>query len=200
VPSEYALTAKLDHPRNVYVREQDVVPALDQGLAQIFDSDTITETAHLLAAAGQSSPADEAALGAAQRALKDCDRKLAQYRQTLEAGGDPIEVAKWINEVKAKRLDAERRLADLAPQQPLSAADIEEPLAGVPDKVALLADADPELKQRLYSELDLTLTYHPGEHLVRVEARPWGSVRVGGPSRTISTREIREQVPLLLAS
>ena len=46
----------------------------------------------------------------------DCDRKLAQYRQTLDAGGDPIEVAKWMNEVRAKRLDAEGRLADLACQ------------------------------------------------------------------------------------
>jgi site-specific DNA recombinase len=33
-PSEYALANKVDHPRNVFVRERDVVPELDDWVAR----------------------------------------------------------------------------------------------------------------------------------------------------------------------
>ena len=49
---------------------------------------------------------------------------------------------------------------------------------------AVLADADPEAKAKLYNELDLELTFHAEHRLVRVEAAPVysGSCRRGtGP-------------------
>jgi len=32
-----------------------------------------------------------------------CDRRLAQYRATLDAGADPATVARWITETEAER-------------------------------------------------------------------------------------------------
>jgi len=36
LPAEYALANKVDHPRNVFVRERDVVPALEEWLHKEF--------------------------------------------------------------------------------------------------------------------------------------------------------------------
>ena len=121
--------------------------------------------------------------------IADCDHKLAQYRRLVEAGADPADIVAWINETKARRVRAEQDLAVAGPHADLTTDEIEGMLADVPDKVAMLTQADPATNQRLYAELGLTLTYQPDDHLVRVEARPaWESVRVGGASSTRSTR------------
>jgi hypothetical protein len=43
-PTEYALTAELEHPKTVYVQEAPIVPALDGWLGQLFDHNHIDET------------------------------------------------------------------------------------------------------------------------------------------------------------
>lgn len=63
-----------------------------------------------------------------------------------------------------------------------------------------LATADREVKAELYKALGVRATYFPADDTAELVAQPvCVSVRVGGPSRTISTREIRARVPLLLA-
>jgi len=37
------------------------------------------------------------------RRIADCDRKIAQYRAALDAGGDPAIIARWITETEAER-------------------------------------------------------------------------------------------------
>lgn len=44
-PNEYAIANKLDHPRNVYVREEEFVDPLDKWLAQVFDPDRLPKAA-----------------------------------------------------------------------------------------------------------------------------------------------------------
>lgn len=43
-PEEYALANKVSHPLNVYIREDCVVPPLDQWLARLFDPEHIERT------------------------------------------------------------------------------------------------------------------------------------------------------------
>jgi site-specific DNA recombinase len=123
-PAEYALTEELGHPKNVYVREDAILPRLDAWLARVLDADNLDATVKVMA---EVQAVDEAAVAraeAARRKLADCDARLAKYRTALEAGTDPVLVGQWITEVKAERAAAERAVAAAAPTAPLSEAEI----------------------------------------------------------------------------
>jgi site-specific DNA recombinase len=92
-PAEYALTEEIDHPKAVYLQEQEVVPPLDRWIARVFEPDRLEETCRKLAEAQAPSVEDEAHLEAIRGALAECDARLARYRQALEAGADPAVVA-----------------------------------------------------------------------------------------------------------
>ena len=73
-PNEYALANRVPHPRTVYLREAQVVPALDRWLATSFNPSNIERTLDDLTA-GQAD-SDNAAEA---RVLAECNRKLARY-------------------------------------------------------------------------------------------------------------------------
>ncbi len=106
-PTEYAHSAHLDHPVNVYLRETDLVPKLDTWLARLVSPANIETTCRRLAAAhAQPAASDDVGLRAAQQALADCQRKLTRHRAALEAGGDPQVINQWIAETtQQQRLD-----------------------------------------------------------------------------------------------
>jgi len=190
LPEEYALKPDDQHPRNVYLREDQVIHHLDQWLATVFDPDHLDATAKLMAATDEPDPAATAHQAKLRKVIADSDRSVIQYRRLLEAGGDPLDVAGWLAEAKAKRAQAERELADLASHRPITATEIEALLAQVPDKLVMLAGADPATRQRPYGELGLSLTYHPDRGVVMVEAhQPWGLDRVEGGTFPSTTRE-----------
>ena len=91
-PSEYAgATGK--HPSTVYLREADVLPGLDAWLLSVFDPKNLDGAVAALAAAQEPDDGTLARAEAARRAVKDCDARLAKYRDALEAGADPAVVA-----------------------------------------------------------------------------------------------------------
>ena len=55
-PAEYALANKLQHPRNVFVREDEVLARLDAWLARQFDPARLPATIEALAASQQTTP------------------------------------------------------------------------------------------------------------------------------------------------
>src|SRR6266542_647151 len=66
---EYAHSAHLDHPVNVYLRETDLVPKLDTWLARLVSPANIETTCRRLAAAhAQPAASDDVGLRAAQQA------------------------------------------------------------------------------------------------------------------------------------
>jgi len=90
-PAENALAYRVNHPKTVYLREADVTGPLDAWLGQAFDPARMDATLALLA--------DQAAAGtgyastrteAAQARIVDLDKKIAQYRASLDAGVDPV--------------------------------------------------------------------------------------------------------------
>jgi site-specific DNA recombinase len=82
-PYACALANRIDHPRNVYLREDAVVPALDRWLVEVFAPDRVTELIDGLHAA-QDTETDATAETARQK-ITECDRKLARHRAALEA-------------------------------------------------------------------------------------------------------------------
>lgn len=177
--AEYAAVNDLDHPKNVYIKEADVVPKVDAWLSGLFTA----ECADTVYAAMAAAAVDEGVFAreeAARRRVTDCDKRVTKYRSLLEAGTDPALVAGWIAEVQGERLRAEAELASLRPTAPPTAAEVRDLVDRLGGLTAVLAHADPESKARVYSELGLCLTYDHVRNLVVAEVQPWATARVGG--------------------
>jgi site-specific DNA recombinase len=181
-PAEYALTEAIDHPKAVYLREEEIVPPLDHWIARVFEPEHLEETCEQLAAAQAPSVEDEARLGAVREALVECDARLGRYRAALEAGADPSVVAVWIKDVQDERRRVERQLRGAGPTAVWSPEDIRGLVETLGDLVRVVRAAQPQKKADLYESLGLTLTYEPSERKVHVEADLSGvrMVRVGG--------------------
>jgi site-specific DNA recombinase len=189
--TEYALANRIDHPKAVYVREDAVLPLVDERIAELFAPANLDDTVSLLMGAQAASDGDEARADAARRKLEDCDHRLAKYRAALEAGADPVVVSGWLQEVQGERLTAERDLAACAPTDELDRAQVAAMLAEVGDVGAVLAEADPTLRAQVYSGLlGLRLTYMPDDRTMAYELAPCAYERVGGASAPIGTRPV----------
>jgi len=102
-PQEYALANKIDHRRNVIMREDVLGTPLDTWLMQQFEPPQRRRTfARLIgrATVGAPAPAPAAAPGST---IAEIDAKLARYRTALEAGADPSVVTAWIAEAQVER-------------------------------------------------------------------------------------------------
>jgi hypothetical protein len=116
-PQEYALANKVDHPRNVIMREEALIRPLDTWLSQEFGP---LQRHHTIA-----NLVDQAAIGVTTAArpaegptVAECDAKLKRYRAALDAGADPAVVASWIAEIQAERQRAQQRS-----ERPATASD-----------------------------------------------------------------------------
>ena len=200
-PNEYAIANQLDHPRNVYVREDQILGPLNGWLAQVFDPGQLDTTLDALEAAPSSTDdAGQAKAQAAERRVAECDTRLARYRAALEAGTDPAAVSAWIAEVQAERLAAEIELGRATGQQSrrLSRDQLAALVNGHGNLLDVLASAAPEDKAEVYRRLGLRLTYDPTRRVVTVESHlgPEGSGALsrgprpsGGPTSGASSAE-----------
>jgi site-specific DNA recombinase len=169
-PAEYAV-AKSVHPKTVYVREDALTPAIDNWLAELFDDDHIDETCAALETTAGPDHAEQNRQTTARRKLRDCDDKLAKYRQALEAGTDPGIVGEWIEEVKLARKGAEIALRPKASNGRLTSAEIKDLVRQLKGIVAILANADPKDRKAVYNELNLAVVYH-NDGRMQVSAGP----------------------------
>ncbi len=168
-PAEYAVTPER-HAKSVYVREDAITPGLDAWLGQLFDDEHLDSTCQALADASQLGDDDyQATQLDLRRRLKECETKLARYRQVLESGTDAPVIGEWIAEVDQQRRSLERQLGRKPTDRSLTAAEVRALVTRLKDIVAVLGRADPQLKRQVYDELGVRLTYQPdGE--VHVEA------------------------------
>jgi hypothetical protein len=88
-PTEYGLANKVEHPRNVYLAERDLVGPLDEWLGTSFAPHRLTETIEQVYQAQSDTEVDPASVAEA-RVMEECDRKLARYRAALEPTGGPL--------------------------------------------------------------------------------------------------------------
>jgi hypothetical protein len=123
-PSEYAV-AEGQHPRTVYVREAAIVPGVDAWIATLFDDEHLDSTCEALAAVSDLEPEDDEGRALdLRRQLKECDTKLARYRQLLEQDANTTVVATWIAEVERERKRLERELRGKPSARKLTEAEI----------------------------------------------------------------------------
>ncbi|WP_189332941.1 zinc ribbon domain-containing protein [Actinoplanes ianthinogenes] len=97
---EYAAANRVEHPSNVYLREDVLVNPIVLWLASAFSP---TNLDHTVTAMAKAQPVDTATLvkDETRRAIASCDSKLKQYRAALDAGADPVVVTGWIADTQA---------------------------------------------------------------------------------------------------
>ena len=159
------------HPRNVFIREDAILPTLDRWLASVFDPDNLDSTCDALAAASTPHPQLIAQRRELTRRLTECDRQLSRYKEALAGNGDASVIADWIAETQREREQLQHELAIKSPAGELSRGDAEALVASVEDLTRVIADASPQDKAALYKELGIELTYQPDGRIL-VEARP----------------------------
>jgi site-specific DNA recombinase len=189
--SQYAAKNKLDHPRSVYPREDQILPRLDDWLTTKFSPGRLPVTVRELEDAQDhtEAPAD-AGSEAAKQEIADCDARLRQHRAALEAGADPEIVTGWINEIQAKRAAAEARLRQRpAARRRMAREEITNMIKALGDLMTVLSEADPADKAEVYGQLGLTLTYDPAARRVKAEARPESIMYVGTCPRPECTKK-----------
>ncbi len=174
---EYAAKNKIDHPRAVYLREDQLIPHLHRSLATKFSPALLPGTITELDQAQHDVQHDQAAEQVRQE-IADCDAKLRQHRAALEAGADPALVTTWIAEVQAQRTLAEARLRANPQPRRMTREEITSMVEALRDIMSVLAKADPADKTEIYAQLGLTLTYQPEEKKVIARARPPDSMYV----------------------
>lgn len=187
-PNEYGLANRVKHPRNVYLREDLVVPQLDCWLCKYFAPHRRQETVAAILAS-QTDVTEDAAVAKAKETISECDRKLDRYRTALEAlddATDPGVLAKWISETQNQRATAEARLHQTRGQDHMTEEQISNLIDELGDHVEALRESDPTDRAEVYRKLGLRLTYKPQNQTVRVEAcldpaqTGWQSVSVRG--------------------
>lgn len=170
---EYALAEHIAHPRNVYLPEAAFRPAVDGWLATAFAPHRLKDTVIALARAA-GNDAQQPHHRQAEKAITECDRKLAAHRRALEAGADPVVVTQWITETQQERNRAQEILRNrpAAAAEALTEEQITALVEGLSDMVGVIGDADPALKAEIYAGLGVTATYEPAKNRLRVEASP----------------------------
>jgi len=151
----------------------------------------------------QGPPAGEPCepAGDIQAVLADCDVRLARYQAALDAGADPATVASWTCQVKAERAAAVARDATQTRTagRRLTEDDIRGLVTSLGDLRDVIRGADALSKTRIYDQLELRITYKPGQAKIRAEVNisprenaqlvdtRGGMGRVRGPTRSLCT-------------
>src|SRR5690349_12145965 len=169
-PKEYALASHVRHPANVYLREADLLPAVDRWLAAIFAPHRLGQTIREIHAAQERvTPVPAPPASDTQAVIADCDARLARYQAALDAGADPRAVAEWTRQVKADRAAALARDARPPAFRQLTEDDIHVLITGLGDLRDVVRDAEPAVKAAIYQQMGLKVTYLPGEDKIRAE-------------------------------
>jgi site-specific DNA recombinase len=172
-PDQYAMVNNLDHPKVVYLREAEVIGPIEDWLTTAFSPARIKQA--IDRAIAQAADQEQDTTLALRKQLNACDRKLARYRDALDAGADPVEVTGWINQVtqERQRVEAELKIASQSrTRKTASRAEITQLLERTGELIQAVHKASPFEKLELFQEIGLSMTYHPQNHVVEARVIP----------------------------
>lgn len=148
-----------DHPRTVYLREDEVTARLDNWIASLADPD---ELAH-------AQDADPAAGHAAlQRQLSEANSKIAGLIAALESGVAVEDLTAALRRRTAERDELKARLQRAQKPSALTSSQICELVEELGGLTAVLGAATPKERADVYKCLGLRLDYDP--HLREIKA------------------------------
>ena len=177
-------TAPPNHPRNLYVREDRLLPHLDAWLVELFAADRVEEVGWRVVQADSQCRREDPAVARARAAVADCEQKLDRHISALEAGMEPSLLVARTAEVQRQLAAAQAVVAQAPPAPlPLTIEQVTETLASLHRVPSLLERVDPHDRGDLYRAVGATLAYRRAGDLeeVKLQVRvAVGGERVGG--------------------
>jgi hypothetical protein len=173
---DYVSQHDIAHPPVLYLRQESITEPVDRFLTEELGNSNLTETLRRIAdashraALAQHQQHDEASK--LRETINHCDAKLARYRATLDAGGDPTLVAGWISETTAIKKSAQARLGFTeAPPERMSEERIAAVVEALGGLLGLLRKADQHDRAEIYARIGLQMQYRPATGTVLAEIR-----------------------------
>ena len=171
-----------NHPPTLSIREDRLLPHVDEWLTELFASESAIEaTAKQIVEADMRRVREDPAIERARLAIVECERKLAKHLDGLEAGIPASIIATRIEATQREKAACEAVLATAPPTpQPLSIDAVLETLAGLRDLPDLLGCIEQADRATLYKRLGLTVVYRrrEGREEVKLLAAPMGGVEL----------------------
>ena len=167
----------MQHPRSVYLREDQIVPRLDAWLAGAFAPDRLAVPVQTLVDA-QTDEHNETNAA-----------RVAEARRII---------AGWAAEVMATRGAAQAQIRQATQTAGRVTADeINTLVTALGSLLTVLRDADPLDKAELYARVGLQLTYEPNEKTIIAEAKPpaimyKGSCRRGDTNHSPTAHDLAD--------
>ncbi len=161
---------RVDHPKTIYVKEDALLPGLDEWLGELFDPEHLDHTCETLAEASRPDPEAEQRREEVRVRVAGLQRELDAYREIVRNEPDSTAtVGRWIAEASRQKQRLETLLGQ--PVTRLTKDDVKALVASLRDITAALAAADPADKAAAYAEMGATVTYHANGRVV-LESRP----------------------------
>lgn len=172
----------LGHPKSLSIREDHLLPAIDGWLGELFDDDHREDTIKTLAnvEADSLNAAEELE---ARRTIKDCDTRIANYERAIGMTQDQDTITgllERIKRVRAERQGGEIRLRRVTTGRGMTEEEISNVVNSLADAIALLADAAPEDRRRVYEAAQLEILYDHENNRAKLSVAPRVSGGVGG--------------------
>ncbi|WP_280828276.1 recombinase family protein [Mycobacterium sp. OTB74] len=164
-----------DHPRTVYLREDEVTARLDEWIATLADPED-------LARGHDAEPAVGTAYAALRRQLTEANAKVAALVTAVESGVAVEDLTAALRRRTAERDELKARLEQAERPRVMSAVQISELVEELGGLSAVLGAATGAERAEVYASLGLRLDYDP--HLRQIKAtadlsRVAGCVRGG---------------------
>ncbi|GAA0584489.1 recombinase family protein [Kribbella sandramycini] len=162
----------LAHPRQIYLREDAVVPALNRWVGTLFDPLHREATIDALLVDGEPESDRGAYVEELRGRVRAAKVTMDRARKALEAGWDPAELRDQYNAAAAEKQVAERALAAVPDREVLNRDQLVTYVEELGDVGRALDAADPAELSELYEALKLGLTYNYADQTVGVEIDP----------------------------
>jgi site-specific DNA recombinase len=161
------------HPRTVYVREDKILPAIeDWFIKNIFSEDRLLILQDRFDTVGDPElrRREEEALRL-EKQLTKLDMAEERYKAAIAEGIDPGRVRQWIREDAQTRKDIVRRVAEL--RKPVNDVhELADILKEIPDLSQQLLSAPPDLKRELFQAFGLRCVWDHENKRLKVSVRP----------------------------
>ncbi|MFT7650168.1 MAG: hypothetical protein ACI8Y4_004934 [Candidatus Poriferisodalaceae bacterium] len=184
----------IDHPRSLSVREDHLLPTIDGWLGQLFDEDQIEDTIGALASIDLND-ANSAEELEARRRIKDCGKRIANFEIACGVSHDPDTIAGFarrIESVRSERNGAEIRLRRVTTGRGMTRDEIREVVNGLTDAVALLTNASPEDRRRVYEAASLEILCDHENKRAQLSVAPRVTGGVGGGIATLNPHALAD--------
>ncbi len=172
----------LEHPKSLSVREDHLLPTIDSWLGQLFDEKHLEETIDTMANIDLNDSTSLEELDA-RRTIKDCDKRIANFEIACGVSDDPDTIAGFtrrIESVRSERKGAELRLRRATTGRGLTPNEIRDIVQSLTDAVALLADATPQDRRKVYEAAKLEILYDHKNNRAQLSVTPRVTGGVGG--------------------